>query len=129
MDPKKQQQAIVESYIQAYNAFDVEGMLLNLHDEVVFRNISNGEVTLETRGKTAFAQQAQLAVGYFLERKQTITNIQFPEEDAVDVAIDYSGVLAIDFPNGMKRGDRISLKGRSCFRLRDDHIIEIEDVS
>jgi len=129
MDRKKQQQAIVESYIQAYNAFDVEAMLLHLHEEVVFRNVSNGEVNLETRGKAAFAEQAQLAVGYFLERKQTITNIQFPEEDAVVVAIDYTGVLAIDFPNGMKRGNRISLKGRSCFRLRDDHIIEIEDIS
>lgn len=129
MDPKKQQQAIVESYIQAYNAFDVEGMLLHLHDEVVFRNVSNGEVTLETLGKAAFAEQAQLAVGYFLERKQTITNIQFPEDDAVDVAIDYTGVLAIDFPNGMKRGDRIALKGKSLFRLANDHIVEIEDVS
>ncbi len=129
MNRQTQLQEIVESYIHAYNAFDVEGMLVHLHDDVVFRNVSNGEVNLETRGKAAFANQAQLAVGYFLERKQTITNIQFPEDNAVEVAIDYSGVLAIDFPNGMKRGDRIALKGRSYFRLAGDHIIEIEDIS
>jgi|APTNR8051073442_1049403.scaffolds.fasta_scaffold00880_7 hypothetical protein len=126
---RKEQQALIESYIHAYNTFDVEGMLLHLHDEVIFRNISNGEVNLETRGKTAFAEQAQLAVGYFLERKQTIVGIQFPEDQVVEVAIDYQGVLAVDFPNGMKRGDRIELKGTSLFRLSGDHIIEIEDIS
>lgn len=128
MDRKKQQ-ALVESYIHAYNTFDVEGMLLHLHAEIVFRNISNGEVNLETRGKTAFAEQARLAVGYFLERKQTIVGIQFPEDEVVEVDIDYQGVLAVDFPNGMKRGDRIELKGTSYFRLSGDHIIEIEDIS
>jgi len=129
MDRQSQQQAIVESYVRAYNAFDVDGMLLHLHDEVVFRNISNGEINLETRSKIAFSEQAQLAAGYFTERKQTIVNIQFPEDQVVEIAIDYQGVLAVDFPNGMKCGDHIDLKGKSTFRLLGDQIIEIEDVS
>ncbi len=129
MNRQAQLQEIVECYIHAYNAFDVEGMLFHLHDDVVFRNISNGEINLETRGKTAFAEQGRLAAGYFTERKQTITNIKFPEDQVVEVDIDYQGVLAVDFPNGMNRGDRIALKGRSYFRLAGDHIIEIEDIS
>ncbi|NUO01451.1 MAG: nuclear transport factor 2 family protein [Saprospiraceae bacterium] len=129
MDGNEQQQAAVKSYILAYNAFDLEGMLVHLHDEVVFRNISNGEVNLETRGKIAFAEQARLAAGYFTERKQTIADIQFPESQVIEVAIDYQAVLAIDFPNGMKQGDKIAIKGRSCFRFENDQIVEIEDVS
>lgn len=129
MDHQNRLQEIVESYIRAYNAFDVEGMLLHLHEEVVFRNISNGEVNLETRDKKAFEAQARQAAGYFQERKQAISSIRFPAADAVEVEIDYHAVLAIDLPNGLKRGDQITLKGRSHFRLVDDHIIEIEDIS
>jgi hypothetical protein len=45
------------------------------------------------------------------------------------VAIAYEAELAIDLPNGMKAGDRLSLAGRSEFRFRDGKISHLVDHS
>jgi hypothetical protein len=46
--------AAIESYIRAYNGFDVEKMLSNLHENIEFENVSNGEVNLRTDGIAEF---------------------------------------------------------------------------
>lgn len=119
---------LVETYIEAYNRFDVAGMLAPLHEDVVFRNISNGEVNLTTTGKAAFRQQAEQATRYFSERQQRVTDwrVSGPQ---VEIAIDYSAVAAIEFPNGLKPGDALQLQGRSVFEIEDGRIISIEDIS
>jgi hypothetical protein len=119
---------IIENYIQAYNQFDINGMLSDMHDEVRFENISNGEITLSTKGIIELRNQAEQAKKIFKEREQKITNITF-YEDEVEVAIDYSGILAVDIPNGPKAGDKIELKGKSIFRFENDKIIELKDIS
>jgi len=48
---------IIRDYIIAYNNFDVPGMIRHLSDDVIFQNISKGEVTLEITGKEAFKKQ------------------------------------------------------------------------
>ena len=45
---------IIHDYVNAYNNFDVPGMIRHLSDSVVFQNVSGGEVTLELPGKEAF---------------------------------------------------------------------------
>jgi hypothetical protein len=45
---------IIERYIEAYNTFDIELMLLLLHPDVKFINLSNGEVNTQTVGKSDF---------------------------------------------------------------------------
>jgi len=45
---------LIERYIAAYNAFDVDGMLAVMSDDLVFRNVSNGETTMEIEGKCVF---------------------------------------------------------------------------
>ncbi|MEM9723500.1 MAG: nuclear transport factor 2 family protein, partial [Bacteroidota bacterium] len=103
---KERHQELIESYIHAYNHFDVEGMIRMLDDQVVFENISNGEVTLQTVGINAFQEQAESAKSYFSKRQQTISTWKF-EQEKVTVEIDYEAVLAMDFPNGMKAGDTL----------------------
>jgi SnoaL-like domain len=118
----------IENYINAYNKFDFEGMLTDLHDEIIFKNISNGEITLELKGIGAFKNQAKQAVGFFAVREQKITNFVCNEESC-EIEIDYSATFVADLPNGLKAGDKINLKGKSVFRFADDKIVEIQDIS
>jgi len=111
-----------------YNNFDVEKMVPDMHDNVRFENISNGEITLATNGIAKLKNQACQAKQYFKEREQKITSIDF-RDDRVEVGIDYKGILAMDFPNGLKAGEKIELKGKSVFKFRDDRIIELKDIS
>lgn len=119
---------LVEAYIEAYNRFDVAGMLAPLHDEVVFQNIAGNEVNLTTTGKESFRQQAEQALLYFSQREQRVTNWQVIDGQ-IEVAIDYTGAVAIAFPNGLKPGDTLRLQGKSIFRFADGQIISIQDIS
>jgi hypothetical protein len=128
MKNTEQLSQIIQDYINAYNNFDVEGMIKDLHKDVIFKNISNGEVNLTTTGKSEFESQAKQATQFFKSRKQTITKTSI-EEDSIKINIDYQGVIAIDLPNGLKEDDKIELQGKSFFRFMDDKIIEITDIS
>jgi ketosteroid isomerase-like protein len=119
---------LVEAYIDAYNRFDVAGMLAPLHDKVVFQNIAGGEVNLTTSGRESFRQQAEMALAYFSQREQRVTDWQVTNEQ-IEVAIDYTGVAAIAFPNGLKPGDTLRMQGKSVFRFADGQIIFIQDIS
>ncbi len=125
---KKLYKEIIEKYIEAYNSFDIEKMLSDMHDNVRFENISNGEITLTTNSIAELKNQAEQTKQYFTKREQRITNIDF-NNDQVEIDIDYKGILAIDLPNGLKAGDKIELKGKSIFKFKDDKIIELKDIS
>lgn len=119
---------LVQDYIEAYNRFDVDGMVRHLHEGVVFRNISGGEVNLTTTGKESFRQQAEQATQYFSQREQRVTDWQVADNQ-VEVLINYAAVAAMDFPNGLKAGDTLQLKGKSIFQFADGQIVSIEDIS
>ena len=119
---------LVEAYIEAYNRFDVDGMLAPLHEGVVFRNVSNGEVNLTTSGKESFRRQAEQATHYFSQREQRVTNWQLNDQQ-VEVAIAYTAVAAIAFPNGLQPGDTLQMQGKSIFEFAYGKIISIEDIS
>jgi len=46
-----------------------------------------------------------------------------------EIEIEYFGILAIDFPNGMKKGGEIKLNGKSIFEFNDEKIIRLTDIS
>jgi hypothetical protein len=119
---------LVESYVGAYNRFDIAGMLTNLDEKIVFKNISDGETTLEIEGLDAFRKQAEYGASLFSERKQIIEKMVFAGE-ICEVDIDYKAKLAADSPGGLRAGEEISLKGKSKFRFADGKITEIQDVS
>jgi len=119
---------IIDNYIKAYNEFDIDGMMLDMHKDVKFENISNGEITLSTNGINDLRKQAEQAKQLFKEREQQIIDITFHNDDA-EVAIDYFGILAVDIPNGPKAGEKIELKGKSIFRFKDSKIVELKDIS
>lgn len=125
---KEQQRQIIENYVASYNSFDINGMIRDLDDKLVFENVSNGRRDLRTEGINEFRQQAESAKQYFTQRKQTIESWEF-NDSIVVIYIDYQGVLNIELPNGMKKGDRLNLKGKSTFEFEKGKIIKITDES
>ena len=119
---------IIEDYIQAYNEFDSVGMTKDLHQEVVFENMTNGEVTMKLEGLAAFRKQAEEALNYFSERQQKVERWEH-RGDEVWIKIQYSATAAMDFPNGPKKGDQLELKGESIFTFDGDKIVKIRDRS
>jgi repressor of nif and glnA expression len=119
---------IIENYIDSYNTFEIENMLKDLDENIVFRNIANGEINLTTKGIAEFKAQAEQAKNLFSRREQKITNLKFGT-DEVEAEIFYSGTIAVDFPDGLKAGSKIELAGKSIFRFSGNKIIEIEDIS
>lgn len=128
MDLQQQREAIIRRYIDAYNRFDVEGMLRDFHPDIVFENVAGGEVNMTLEGIAAFREQAEGATQVFSERQQQVENITF-RGDTAEVSIRYHGTLAVDMPEGPQRGDRIELEGRSIFLFQGDKIVRLTDVS
>lgn len=119
---------IIENYIMAYNSFDIESMVKFLHNEIMFRNITNGEMNTETRGIQEFKELAEKSSKIFSSRRQTVIDYN-AIEDKAEVQIEYEAILAVDLPNGLKCGDKIQLKGKSIFGLNEGKISLIEDYS
>jgi hypothetical protein len=119
---------LIERYIYAYNAFDIDGMMSVLHPDIGFKNVSGGAINATASGSTKFRELAEQSRELFSIRKQTITGFETKEEQAV-TGIDFEGVLAADLPNGMKAGETLRLHGRSEFVFRDGLIYRITDIS
>jgi hypothetical protein len=122
------QEAFIRHYIDAYNAFDLEGMLRDLHPDIVFENVSGGVVNMTLRGIDEFRKQAQETAQLFTSRHQQIIQLAI-QNNTAEVVIHYRGTLAQDLPNGLKKGDTLELEGRSLFRFRGNQIIGITDES
>ena len=119
---------IIENFIHAYNTFDINGMLKNIHKDIKFENISNGQIELATHGIDDFKKQAEYAMTYFKKRREKIIDINF-EGDRIVLNIDYYGILAKDLSDELKSGDTIRLKGKSIFKFKDNKIISIQDIN
>jgi len=119
---------LIEKYLNAYNVFDIDGMMSVIHSDIAFKNVSGGEVNASASGADEFRKLAEQSKGLFSKRKQTITNFE-SKNDQVFIGIDYEGVLAVDLPNGMKAGETLRIIGRSEFAFRDGKIYRITDIS
>jgi len=124
----KENRELIEHYIEDYNAFDVEGMVQLLHQDIVFRNFANGELNTETRGVEEFKMLAEQSSQIFSSRRQSIASYS-AADNQIEVQIDYEGILAVDLPNGLKAGDKLQLEGKSVFEMTDGKLSMIEDYS
>lgn len=118
----------IQHYINAYNKFDIQRMLRDLHPAIHFENIADGQLTAATVGIEAFKEQAEKAKDFFREREQKIIHLR-EAVDTIVVQIEYRAILAQDFPNGLKAGDKIELKGQSTFSFKEGKIARITDES
>ena len=121
-------QALVERYVAAYNAFDIDGMLALLARAVRFENHAGGQLTVALDGIDAFRALAEQSKGLFSEREQRITRIE-RTGDTLVAGIAYRGRLAADIPGGPAAGTVLELNGRSEFGFADGLIVRIVDHS
>jgi len=119
---------LVERYIAAYNAFDVEGMLATLSADVVFQNFSSGQLTAQSEGKDEFRCLSEQGKALFSEHEQTIVSLR-EEGDSMIVDIDYRGRLAQDIPGGPVAGTLLELAGQSEFSFGNGCITRLVDRS
>ncbi len=117
----------IERYLAAYNAFDIDGIMSVIHDDIHFKNVSGGEVNATASGADEFRTLTEQSRKLFSFRQQTMTSFDM-KDDQVWIGIDYEGVLASDLPNGMKAGETLRLKGRTEFAFRDGKIDRITDI-
>lgn len=119
---------LIYAYRDAYNRFDINGMLEQLHPDVVFQNYSAGELTLETRGANEFRAQAESAAEMFSQRKQTVKAVN-AQHTTLIVEIDYVGTISRALPNGLQAGEKLELSGISEYTFLDGKIASIVDRS
>lgn len=119
---------IIKNYIESYNQFDVDKMFVDFDDKIVFENIQNGETNMSLNGLTALREQAEQAKTYFTERTQSIKSFNH-FDNRYEIEIGYKAILAMDFPNGLKKGQELNLLGKSIFEFENDKIIRLTDIS
>src|SRR5215831_7052786 len=100
-----EREKIIQNYIDAYNQYDSDKMLIDFGDEIVFENIQSGETTMTLTGLSALKKQAEQTKKYFSTRKQTIRSFKH-SDNKTEIEIEYSAVAAMDFPNGLKKGQQ-----------------------
>ncbi len=117
---------VIEQYIDAYNRFDVDGMLAQLTPDVLFENVSDGQVTAACSGIAEFRELAEQSKALFSERRQTVTGLEF-RLALVRAGIAWCGVFAVDVPDGPAAGTAVELQGESEFEFRGGRISRIVD--
>lgn len=107
---------------------DAKNMIADFSDDIIFKNVMNGEKTMELQGIEEFKKQAIEALSYFSEREQVIESITH-NYSTTDISITYRAIAAMDFPNGLKKGEEISLDGKSIFEFSEDgKIMKLTDI-
>lgn len=86
-------------------------------------------ITTIRYGISEFQNIPEQAKKYFSEHEQFVTRIDFSDPEKVSVEIDYTGVPAVDLPNGLKAGEAIQMKGKSEFQFKYGKISSILDYS
>lgn len=121
-------QDLIEQYLAAYNAFDIDAMLALLAPQVRFENYSQGKLTAAADGVDQFRRLAVQSKAMFSEREQRITALDHGA-DCVVASIAYCGRLSCDIPDGPAAGSLLELNGRSEFSFDGGLITKIVDHS
>lgn len=119
---------IVEQYIAFYNSFNIDAMMELFTDDCIFQDVNNSRGISECKGKDELRNVAHQSAQIFSHRQQIVLNWVI-DENKIAVEIDYAATLALDLPNGLKKGDEISLKGVSIYEFRDGQIKRLIDFS
>ena len=122
------QKDLIDRYLAAYNAFDIDAMLAQLDPAIRFENYSGGQLSAETTGIEAFRQLAEQSKQLFSEREQRVTALTRDGEMLV-AEIAWRGRLAADVPDGPPAGTLIEMNGRSEFAFGAGGIVKIVDRS
>jgi ketosteroid isomerase-like protein len=124
----REKECMIRKYVEAYNTFDVEGMMELLHPDVLFCNLFQERITVATRGKREFRSVAEHGVTLFKSRKQEILSLADIPSGMV-ASLRCEEELAMDLPNGMKAGERMVYNRMSEFMFKDGLLCSITDAA
>ena len=119
---------MIERFVAAYNAFDVDGMVALLAPQIRFENYSGDNLTAASSGIDEFRKLAEQSKSMFSEREQRIVGMREDGDTAI-VSIEYRGRLAVDIPDGPRAGTAIELRGTSEYSFAGGRIAKIVDRS
>src|SRR4051794_23809819 len=94
---------LIDRYLAAYNAFDIDAMLAQLDPDIRFENYSGGQLTADASGIEEFRRLAEQSKDLFSEREQRVTSLarRLTQTGATLVAeIAWRGRIAADIPGG-----------------------------
>lgn len=123
---EQEMKEIIDGYVAAYNAFDLDRLMTFFHRDIAFTNYAGDQVTAKAEGIDRFRELAELGGSLFASRSQVVDELTFGENTAKAV-ISFDGELAADLPNGMKAGHVLHFDGRSEFEFRDGLIWRLAD--
>jgi hypothetical protein len=123
-----EQKRLIEGFLDAYNSFDVDGMVKLLHPDCMFQNISGQEITASARGLAEFRELAEKSKALFSSRCQKVLYFESAGAKAT-VGIAFEGRLRADLPNRLKAGDALKLEGKSVYEFQDGLICGLTDYS
>lgn len=58
---EQEKRNLIGRYLDAYNAFDVDGMIETLHPDIEFKNVAGSEVNAAASGTEEFRKMAEEA--------------------------------------------------------------------
>lgn len=123
-----EQRTLIDRYVSAYNAFEVEGMLSTLASNVRFENHSGQQSGVVIDGRDAFRELAEQSAAVFSEREQRILSIDFRPSSAF-AEIAFRGVLAATASSTRQDSRVIELAGSTEFSFENGLISKIVDRS
>ncbi len=123
-----EREKVIKNYIDGYNDFDVNKMFADFDEKIIFENIQNGKANMTLTGLSALKEQAEQAKSYFSSRQQTIKSFVHNVNET-EIEINYSAILAMDFPNGLKKGEKLNLSGKSIFTFSENKVVKLTDIS
>ena len=121
---------LIVSYLQAYNCFDLDGMIKTLSNDIEFENIRKGKLESASKGIPAFSELVSKAALVFSNRSQTILALEEKEQN-ICIDVEYEATLASDLymmEEGLKKGDTLTLNSRCEFSFDDEKICRIRDI-
>jgi hypothetical protein len=116
----------IESYINDYNRKDIDAMLVNFADDVIFESVSNTSGVIKVNNKKELSELAFMSVEYFSERRQSVLSWVIDAEQ-IAIEINYWCKIAKDLPNGKKAGEEMTLRGASFFTFKEGLITRLVD--
>jgi ketosteroid isomerase-like protein len=120
--------AVIDAWLAAYNAFDIDAMLALLTPDVRFQNVSGGAVNADASGIDAFRSLAEQGRQLFSQREQRLASLDF-EGDTAHAGIAWRATFAVDVPDGPRAGTTLELAGRSEFGFEGERIARLIDRS
>lgn len=120
---------LIVRYLQAYNCFDLDGMISTLSQNIEFENVRKGMSESSSKGIPAFSELTSKAALVFSQRNQTILELE-EKEDSVRIHVAYEATLASDlYMNDLdyKKGDTFQYDSFCEFFFDEAKICRIKD--